>query len=87
VQLGPLFGTGMPPAAGEAAAREAALLAEEGLDEAACARLEGGRRAARVQPGKVVVDCDGGDVVLSCDLALDTWLDTLLAELIRPPQA
>lgn len=87
VQLGPLFGAGMPPAAGEAAAREAALLADEGLEPAALDRLDGGRRAARVQPGKVVVDCSGDDVVLGCDLPLDAWLDTLLAELVRAPGA
>jgi tRNA pseudouridine13 synthase len=87
VQMGPLFGAGMPPAGGVAAEREAALLAADGVLPAALGRLEGGRRAARVQPSKVMVDLSGDDVVLACELPLDTWLDTLLAELIRPPGA
>lgn len=85
VQLGPLFGTGMAPVAGAAAEREAAILAQAGLDQAAVERLHGGRRAARVQPGRLQVECSGDDVRLTCDLPVDTYLDVLLAELVRAP--
>jgi len=81
--LGPLFGDGMIPAAGEAAAREDATLAAAGLTRAQAARLHGGRRALRVQPTQVVVDLSGDDLLLTCTLPVETYLSCLLEELIR----
>jgi tRNA pseudouridine13 synthase len=84
VPLGPLFGAGMLPAAGDAAAREAAVLASGTLEPAALSQLRGDRRAIRVQPAKVTVDIVGGDVVVSCELPVDTYVTVLIDELLKP---
>jgi tRNA pseudouridine13 synthase len=84
VALGPLFGTGMLPAAGEAAAREAAVLAANELAPAQVARLHGERRAIRFQPGKAGVDPAGGDLTLACELPTDAYISELLAEFLAP---
>lgn len=85
VVLGPLFGEGMRPAAGEAAAREAAVLAEAGVDAGEVSRLRGGRRAARVQPTSVLLDVDGEDLSLACELPVDAFVSPLLDELVKTP--
>lgn len=82
--LGPLFGQGMASAAGDAAAREAEVIAEAGLDDARIARLHGGRRLARVQPGKAMVDIDGGDLVIACELPPEAFLAVVLEEIAKP---
>jgi tRNA pseudouridine13 synthase len=84
VVLGPCFGTGMAPAAGEAAAREAALLAGLGLPAAGIARLHGYRRAVRVQPTQVHLDISGADLEVQCELPLDAGIAVLLAHLLAP---
>lgn len=83
--LGPLYGEGMPPAAGDAAVREAAVV--DGLDPAALARLRGGRRAARAQPVSLRVDPAGDDLTLRLELPPDTALDSLLREILRDAPA
>ena len=87
VALGPLFGEGMLPAAGEAAAREAAVLVENELSPAQLKRLHGERRAVRYQPGRASIDPAGGDLVLNCELPTDAYVSELLAEflLAAPP--
>jgi tRNA pseudouridine13 synthase len=82
--LGPLFGAGMSSATGEAEARERAVLAEAGMDEASVSRLRGGRRAARAQPTSVLLDLDGADLLLTCELPTETYVSVLLDELIKP---
>lgn len=83
VVLGPLYGNGMAPAAADAAARELAVLTDAGLEVAQVARLRGDRRPARAQPAKSVVDRVKGDVVINCELPSDTYVDAMLAELLR----
>lgn len=85
--LGPLFGAGMAPAADQAAAREQEVLAEAGLDAGQVARLRGDRRAVRAQPAKSVVDRDKADLVVTCELPTDTYVEALLAELLRSARA
>jgi tRNA pseudouridine13 synthase len=87
VPLGPLFGTGMIAAADEAAAREAQVLTASGIEPAALERLRGDRRAIRAQPAKVTVDIEGGDVVVGCELPIDTYVTVLLDELLKPERA
>ena len=84
VPLGPLFGEGMPPAEGEALAREEAILAEAGLDARAVKRLTGDRRACRIQPGKALVDIDGKDLFVSCELPVDAYLAVVMEEIAKP---
>jgi tRNA pseudouridine13 synthase len=81
---GPLFGEAMPQASGEALAREEAILAEAGLDAEAVRRLQGGRRAARIQPGKALVDIDGKDLLVSCELPVDAYLAVVMEEIAKP---
>ncbi|MBA2479359.1 MAG: tRNA pseudouridine(13) synthase TruD [Planctomycetes bacterium] len=85
--LGPLFGSGMEPAAGEAAMREEATIAAADLPTAALGRLHGSRRAARVQPTKVILDLDGEDLILTCELPTDTYITVLLDEIMKPGPA
>jgi tRNA pseudouridine13 synthase len=82
--LGPLFGDGMAAVAGEAAEREAATLADAGLTAQQVRQLHGSRRALRVQPAKAVVDLDGDDLVVQCELPVESAITTLLDELIKP---
>jgi tRNA pseudouridine13 synthase len=82
--LGPLFGANMEPATGEALARERAVLEDAGMDDAAVARLRGARRAARVQPASVMVDPDGDDLLIACELPCDTYVSVLLDEVVKP---
>lgn len=84
VVMGPLFGEDMTPVEGEARAREEAVLAAAGLDAAHCASLPGGRRSARVQPGKVLLDIEGADLLLICELPVEAAIDGILAELLKP---
>lgn len=84
VVLGPLFGAGMVPVTGEAGEREQATLLDAGLSLAQVQQLHGARRALRVQPAKAVVDLDGEDLVVQCELPEETAITTLLDELIKP---
>ena len=86
VVLGPLFGSGMAPVAGVAAEREAATLSDAGLTPAQVQQLHGGRRALRIQPAKTLVDFDGDDLVIHCELPEEAAIATLLDELIKPQQ-
>jgi len=80
---GPLFGKGLLIPEGDPAVREAAILEGAGLTTLGFQRLSGSRRPARVQPTKVMVDRDGSDVIISCELPVDARIDNLLAELVR----
>ncbi|MBA3699486.1 MAG: tRNA pseudouridine(13) synthase TruD [Planctomycetes bacterium] len=82
--LGPLFGAGMTPVTGEAAERESATLLDAGLSLAQVQQLHGGRRALRIQPAKALVDFDGDDLVVHCELPEEAAITTLLDELIKP---
>jgi tRNA pseudouridine13 synthase len=84
VPMGPLFGSGMMPTTGEAAAREATVVADSELPSEAIARLHGGRRAVRVQPTKVIVDLEGEDVIIICELPTETYITVLLDEIMKP---
>ena len=84
VVLGPLFGQGMAPVTGEAAAREAATLADAGLTLEQVRQLHGARRALRVQPAKALVDLDGSDLMVQCELPVEAAITSLLDELIKP---
>ena len=84
VVLGPLFGTGMSPVTGEAAERESATLLDAGLSPAQVQQLHGGRRALRVQPAKALIDFDGDDLVVNCELPEEAAITSLLDELIKP---
>lgn len=86
VVLGPLFGAGMSPAAGEAAERETATLLDAGLTHEQVQQLHGGRRALRIQPAKALVDLAGDDLVVHCELPEEAAITTLLDELIKPLQ-
>lgn len=81
--LGPCFGAGMAPCAGEAAAEEAQVLVQAGLEPDQVLRLRGGRRALRVQPQRLVMDVEGDDLILDCELPVEAYIDCLLEELIR----
>lgn len=83
VVLGPLFGEGMDAVEGEALAREQAVLAAAGLDEARCAGLPGGRRSLRVQPVKTLLDLEGDDLLLICELPVEASIDGILDELVK----
>lgn len=85
--LGPLFGNGMAPAATDALAREQTVLSDAGLNAGQVARLRGDRRAARAQPAKTVVDRDKADVVITCELPIDTYVEAMLAEVLRSESA
>jgi len=80
VPMAPLFGDGMAVAEDLAAEREWELLAREGVEPVAFARLVGGRRAYRVRPAAAQVDLDGEDLVLDCQLPTGAFLDHLIAE-------
>jgi hypothetical protein len=84
VALGPLYGTGMLPAAGAAAAREAAVLDLNDLTPAQITRLHGERRAIRFQPVRSSVDPAGSDLTLVCELPTDAYVSELLAEFLAP---
>ena len=76
--LGPLYGSGMMPAEGEAKTRETAIL--DAADIPSVGRLEGGRRALRFQPQKAILDLDGEDLIISCELATDASIHVLVNE-------
>ena len=82
--MGPLYGDGMSAAAGQALAREEAILTEAGLDQRAVKRLTGDRRASRIQPGKALVDIDGKDLLVSCELPVDAYLAVVMEEIAKP---
>ena len=84
VVQGPLFGEGCTPAAAEALAREASILADLGLTADAIARLRGGRRALRFQPLKTTLEIEGQDLNLQADLPCEAHLQVLIDELCKP---
>jgi tRNA pseudouridine13 synthase len=86
VVLGPLFGEGMSPAQGEAAAREAETLADAELTVDRVHQLHGGRRPIRVQPAKSMVDLHGDDLVVQCELPVEASITCLLDELLKPEE-
>lgn len=83
VVLGPLIGNGLTFAEGEAAARELAVLTEAGITASSCVSLVGARRAARVQPGKVLLDIAGEDLVLDCEMPVEAAIEVLLDEVMK----
>jgi tRNA pseudouridine13 synthase len=76
--LGPLYGSGMITAEGEAKLRETAIL--DAADIPSVGRLEGGRRPLRFQPQKAILDLDGEDLILSCELPTDASIQVLVQE-------
>lgn len=83
VQMGPLFGKGMAPAEGIAAERELATLAGLDLDAGKVIRLHGDRRPLRVQPTQTIVDLTGKDLILEFVLPVETYLGSVLDEIVR----
>jgi tRNA pseudouridine13 synthase len=84
--LGPLFGADMSPVADVAAEREQALCEEVDLHPAGAARLRGGRRLMRYQPGHASVEIHGDDLVLQAELPCDAQIHVLLDEIFKPDQ-
>lgn len=82
VPLLPLFGRELEASAGEARARELAVLAESEVGEQAFARLRGERRALRAQPTGAQVEIERGHLVLTCQLHVDCHIRSLLAEFV-----
>lgn len=82
VVLGPVFGDGLSGVTGEALERERALLADKGISIAQCQHLEGSRRRVRVQPTKAMIDIDGRDLLLMCELPPEAAIDVVLLELL-----
>ena len=74
VPLGPLFGADLPPAA------------EADLTEEQLGCLRGSRRAIRFQPTKALIDIDGADLILTCELPTDASIAVLLEEFVKPEQ-
>jgi len=85
VALGPLYGEGMQSAANEAAAREMRILTAHAMQPHQVQRLRGGRRTVRVQPTSVLVDIQGEDLNLSCELPVDCHLSSLIDEVLKTP--
>jgi hypothetical protein len=46
-------------------------------------RLHGGRRPIRVQPTKTLCDIDGPDLVICCDLPVETYLAVVMDEVVK----
>ncbi len=80
--LGALFGEGLLPAQGEAADREAQLMAAAEVDPGRLAALSGSRRAIRIQPAKVVLDLDRDDLLITCELPGEAAIEWLVAEIV-----
>jgi tRNA pseudouridine13 synthase len=86
VVCGPMFGNGMLAAASDAAARELATLDDAEIAADQVALLHGERRPIRVQPAKSLVDVQGEDLVVSCELPCETAITMLLDEMLKPAQ-
>jgi tRNA pseudouridine13 synthase len=90
---GPMFGSKMRRAEGEADAREQAILASSGIDEGALARHakygEGTRRSARVRPLDCSCELDrqAGALRLAFELPSGAYATTLLREIMKTPVA
>jgi tRNA pseudouridine13 synthase len=84
VQLGPLFGAEMPAAAGEALALEEAVLSDAAVTPEQALRLHGGRRAIRFQPAKPQCDIEKGDLIISCECPIDSYIAVVLEEIAKP---
>jgi tRNA pseudouridine13 synthase len=82
--LGPLVGLGMSPVADEAAAREAAVLAETEIT--AVERLQGDRRALRFQPQKTVLDLEREDLIVTCEIPPEANVLGLVDEILKAPE-
>ena len=76
---GPLVGDGCQPAAGAAGEREAALWAD--LDPRALRSIAGGVRPCRIHPGRLGIDPDGKDLLVSADLPAEVFPDAILYEM------
>ncbi len=87
VVQGPLFGEEMPSVADAALERERSVLAAAGLADATWNGLVGGRRSARIQPGRTLLDIDGQDLLLTCELPVEAAIDGVLDEIIKPAVA
>jgi tRNA pseudouridine13 synthase len=91
VTAGPIFGRKTFPAAGEAAAREAAALADFGLDPGAFAGfgklVQGTRRQNLVYPGDLAAAFDPEGVRLSFTLPAGSYATVLLREIMKTPAA
>ena len=84
---GPLFGGGMPESALTAADRENEILEHADIHLAGLNKLTGGRRALRVQPQKVILDLEGDDLTVACELPPDAPLSGLIDELTKAERA
>jgi tRNA pseudouridine13 synthase len=87
---GPMFGHKLRPAAGEALAREASILAAEGMTLADFARgggeAEGTRRAARLRVEVAVEPVDGG-YRASFELPKGSYATVVMRELVKSEAA
>ena len=83
---GPMFGHKMKPASGEAAAREARILAASGIDAADLARgggeAEGTRRAARL-PVQVALEADDDGYRARFELPRGNYATVVMRELMK----
>ena len=84
VVCGPMFGKGMLPAAADATVRELATLADAQIMADHVVILHGDRRPIRVQPAKSLVDLQGDDIVVSCELPFETAITMMLDEILKP---
>ena len=80
---GPLFGAGMLDVSGESAAREEHTLTTADVSRVSLEQLEGGRRSARFQPGKSILDLDGEDLTVACEMPPEANLQGLLDEILK----
>lgn len=78
--MGPLFGSGMPPASGPAADFEAEVVRQAGPGSE---DIPGARRWARVRPTASRVELVGKDVMVSATLPVDTFAAILAEELVH----
>jgi tRNA pseudouridine13 synthase len=84
---GPMFGSRAIAPAGRVAERERACLAEQGVDDAALARLRGvrvrgGRRALRVRPEELTLEPDLDGARLRCVLPPGSYATVLADALV-----
>jgi tRNA pseudouridine13 synthase len=84
VVCGPMFGKGMMSATAEAAERELATLGDADIPIDQVSILHGERRPLRVQPAKSLVDLQGDDLVVSCELPCETAITVFLNEVLKP---
>jgi tRNA pseudouridine13 synthase len=85
---GPMFGSKMLPASGEAGAREQMILTDSGIGMDALTRHakygEGTRRSARIRPTQCEVACEADALCLRFELPSGAYATTVLREIMKP---